>query len=131
MTDDPRRWMWAEACALLARAEHMHRQFFEPAPEAAAWEPPVDIFETASGLEVLVALPGVRPDDLQIVIDGGDLIVVGRRPLPPEVRSATIRRIEIPFGRFERRIPLPVASWRLVRHELADGCLVLALHRQA
>ena len=46
---DPRSWMWAEACAMIERAEQLHRQFFRPglarAP-AANWEPPVDVFES-------------------------------------------------------------------------------------
>src|SRR5262245_49501790 len=48
MTADPRRWMWAEACAMIERAEQLHRQFFQPAFATAAlasWEPPVDVFE--------------------------------------------------------------------------------------
>jgi HSP20 family molecular chaperone IbpA len=42
--------MWSEAFALLAQAERMHREVFRPVGTAAhtpAWEPPVDILETA------------------------------------------------------------------------------------
>ena len=28
---DPRSWMWAEACAMIERAEQLHRQFFRRA----------------------------------------------------------------------------------------------------
>src|SRR3954447_2189653 len=28
--DVPETWMWAEACATVARAERLHRSFFEP-----------------------------------------------------------------------------------------------------
>jgi HSP20 family protein len=34
MAGDPRRWMWAEACAMIERAEQMHRQFFQPGTAA-------------------------------------------------------------------------------------------------
>ena len=65
MTRDPRNLMWAEACALLDRAEQLHRQFFEPAREgtrSARWEPPIDVLETERQLRIIVALPGVAPE---------------------------------------------------------------------
>ena len=42
-SNDPKTWMWAEACGLLERAER-HRQFFRVFPPRP-WEPPVDVFE--------------------------------------------------------------------------------------
>lgn len=57
-------------------------------------------------MTVLVALPGVAPDQVQVLIEGATLTVVGERPLPAPA-EAHIRRIEIPYGRFERRIALP------------------------
>jgi HSP20 family molecular chaperone IbpA len=106
---DPRNWMWGEACAMIERAEQLHRQFFQPdlsSLQAVNWEPPVDIFETAREL----------------------LIVAGQRRLPA-ARGATIHRLEIPHGRFERRIRLPAARLRLDRSELASGCLFLRLSK--
>jgi hypothetical protein len=40
-----------------------------------------------------------------------------------------VRRLEIPHGRFERRIELPVGSYALDSKEVADGCLVVQLTR--
>ena len=44
--------MWTEAVRALARVERLQQHFFEPGrgTRQACWEPPVDIFETASGL---------------------------------------------------------------------------------
>ena len=53
---DPRNWMWAEACAMIERAEQMHRQFFQPgsaAAPAASWEPPIDVFESERDLLIV------------------------------------------------------------------------------
>ena len=129
---DPRIWMWNEALAMLARAEHLHRQFFEPAIsiEAATWEPPVDIFETDRELWIVVALPGVEHDDLDVSTDADVLRVAGQRRLPVAARTATIHRLEIPHGRFERRIMLPSARLVLGRSELANGCLVVNLTKR-
>ena len=52
MADFPNRWMWAEACEALERAERMHREFFRPVrsvSRAPAWEPPVDVLEPEPG----------------------------------------------------------------------------------
>jgi HSP20 family molecular chaperone IbpA len=121
--------MWNEALAMIARAEHLHRRFFEPAitMQAAGWEPPVDIFETDRELWVVVALPGVEHDDLDVTIDGNVLQVAGQRRLPAAAHTATIHRLEIPHGHFERHIKLPSARFVLGPSELANGCLVVTL----
>jgi HSP20 family molecular chaperone IbpA len=134
MTADPRRWMWAEACAMIERAEQMHRQFFQPglagAPRAS-WEPPVDIFESEHDLLIVVALPGVESQDIEISSEPETLLVTGVRRLPATARGMAVQRLEIPHGRFERRIRLPAARWELGRSTLANGCLLLTLTRQA
>ena len=128
MTRDPRHLMWAEACALLARAEQLHRQFFEPSREGgrlARWEPPIDVLETERQLRIIIALPGVAPDAVQVQTEGGTLTIVGSRPLPSCEGNAKIVRLEIPYGSFERRIALQLNRWRLSERELKNGCLVL------
>ena len=128
---DPKSWMWAEACEMLDQAERLHREFFRPAPRAgrAAWQPPVDLFETDQELWLVVALPGVPPERVQVRIEGGTVIVAGARPLPPVLRRADVHRLEIPHGHFERRVELPAGQYHLGRRELIDGCLVLELHK--
>ncbi|HUA52799.1 MAG TPA: Hsp20/alpha crystallin family protein [Candidatus Sulfotelmatobacter sp.] len=130
---DPRAWMWAEACDFLERADRLHRQFFQlesAQGRRPAWQPPVDVFETERELQILVALPGVEPDHVQVVIDGSALNVVGDRQVPLRARGAAVHRIEIPYGRFERRIELPAGrAYELDRRELAHGCLLLTLRK--
>lgn len=128
---DPHAWMWAEACELLDQAERLQRQFFRPgmAARRAAWEPPVDVFETERDLWIVVALPGVAPDGLQVAIQDSALVVAGERPLPAECRAGVIHRVEIPHGWFERRISLPSGRFELGRRELANGCLTVTLRK--
>jgi HSP20 family molecular chaperone IbpA len=124
--------MWAEACELLAEAERLRRQAFVPARSLAketVWEPPADVLETEHELSILVALPGVAPDQLKVVIDGGTLIVTALRPMPGQSRTTMIRRLEIPYGRFERHIELPAGRFEIGRRELTDGCLLLTLRK--
>jgi HSP20 family protein len=127
---DSRAWMWAEACELLDRAERLNRQFFQPTPARhAVWEPPVDLFETDRALWVVVALPGVKVEQVEMVIQGDRLIVAGVRALPPQVRGAAIRRLEIPAGRFERQIELPHGHYEVAERSFANGCLMLGLRK--
>jgi len=128
VTRDPRNVMWAEACALLDRAEQLRRQFFEPAREGALrarWEPPIDVFETDRELWIIVALPGVAPEAVHVQIEAGTLIITGSRTLPSHGKTASFVRLEIPYGSFERRIALQFSRLRLAERELANGCLVL------
>jgi len=130
--DTARDWMWSEACEILARAERMHRELFRPVGAQAqlpAWEPPVDILETESEVLALVALPGVDADNAQAVIEGGDLVIAGTRVLPEQLRTATIHRLELPQGRFYRRLRLPVGRYSGVRRSAVAGCLVITLQK--
>ena len=125
---DPKQQMWAEACALLEKAEQLHRQFFAPSREGARgprWEPPIDILETERQLRIIAALPGVAPEAVRVELQGDTLIIAGTRPLPSRDKNANIVRLEIPYGRFERRIALPASRLRLAERELLNGCLVL------
>src|SRR5258708_36164325 len=128
-------WMWSEACEMLARAERLHRELFRPAPggrvpgRIPTWEPPVDVLETERAVLILVALPGVNPDRVEASIDGSDLVFSGNRVLPAEMRTAIIHRLELPQGRFERRVRLPAGRYSGVQRSAADGCLVITLQK--
>lgn len=128
---DLEAWMWAEACEALARAERLHREFFRPGPPSRrpSWEPPVDIVETEREFWIVAALPGVEPREIEISVGNGVLTIAGERRLPSIGRAAAIHRLEIPHGRFERRIALPPGRLELVRRDIADGCLTLTLRK--
>jgi HSP20 family molecular chaperone IbpA len=123
--------MWAEALELLQSAERLQRQFFQigVAQGAPCWEPPVDLYENGDGLRLLVALPGVTPQQVEVVLTPTLIIVRGERSLPTNSRRAAIHRLEIPYGRFERRIALPAGQFELLDRRLEHGCLVLELRR--
>ena len=108
----------------------MHHQFFRLAASGqtrVGWEPPVDILEDDRNITVIVALPGVSPDCVEVAYDGGTLIIRATRRIPFFASGAAVRRIEIPFGIFERRIQVPVSDLENATHELLNGCLILTL----
>ncbi|HQT79404.1 MAG TPA: Hsp20/alpha crystallin family protein [Rhodopila sp.] len=119
--------MWAEAISALARVDRLHRDFFRPDPKG--WEPPVDVLETQNELVIMVALPGVHADEVEIVVHDDSLAIVGIRRLPAFLQRARVLRMELPHGRFERRVAIPPGQYEVTRRELADGLLVVALRR--
>ena len=128
----PRRWMWAEAFEMLARADQLHREVFRPTVsvfQRPAWEPPMDVLETKRAVLMLVALPGVNPNSVEISIDGDHLTISGCREFPPEMRTAAIHRLELPQGRFERRVKLPPGRYSGISRSASDGCLIIALEK--
>jgi HSP20 family molecular chaperone IbpA len=125
--------MWAEACELLDQAERLHRQFFRFGGNAEAqprWEPPVDVIEAGTEVRVAVALPGVAPERIAVHITPEGLVIGAERRAPIDAGTTAIRRLEIPYGRFERRVPLPPGHYDLVSQHCEDGCLTLRLVRQ-
>jgi len=131
---DPRDWMWSEALQMLAQAERLHQQAFRPQTAGRlrpSWEPPVDVLETEREVLILAALPGVDVQKVEAVIENGTLILSGERTVPAELRTAKIHRMELPQGRFERRIALPPGVYGEVRRFEANGCLVVTLAKAA
>jgi HSP20 family molecular chaperone IbpA len=127
----PRNWMWSEAWEMLARAERLHRQFFEPRRPSRipAWEPPVDVLETPREVIIFAAVPGVNPTQVETIIEDGHLVLSGARVLPRELTTAIIHRLELPQGLFQRRIALPAGRYSGVRRTSVDGCLVITLQK--
>jgi HSP20 family protein len=113
MVWDP--WVWRQASDLLEHAERIQRSFLQaaigalqgPVCQTARWAPPVNIVETDGDMWVIVALPGVAANLVEVRLEGGVLSVAGHRPVPECFADADLKALEIPFGRFERRLQFP------------------------
>ena len=122
--------MWADACALLDEAERRHRRFFEllTAPAAGpVWEPPANIFARGTEVQVMVALPGARAEDLVAEITPSGLLIEATVAAPVFEAGIEVVRMEIPYGRMQRRIDLPAGTYTLLEHWLERGYLFLRL----
>jgi HSP20 family protein len=67
-----------------------------------AWRPALDVYETERAIVVRVELPGVRSEDVRVVVDGEYLQITGRRSLARAGESQRHLLIEIAQGPFER-----------------------------
>src|SRR6266567_1665324 len=125
-------WMWSQACELIEQAERMHRQFFRLLPSEraqAVWEPPVDVFEDEREVTIIIALPGVPAGCIEVNDEAGALVVRAERRSSFAGPLTAVRQLEIPYGYFERRIPLPGARLDGGTQKLVDGCLILRLRK--
>ena len=130
--DDPTGWMWIHACEVIVKAERLQRQFFQPSASQhalAVWEPPVDVFEDEGEIVIVVAMPGVAAERVQVTHEADTLVVRGMRPLSLSGSRQRVRQLEIPYGAFERRIKLPQGCLEVAPPELAQGCLTLRLRK--
>lgn len=97
---------------------------------SASFVPAADIFETATGYELHLALPGVAKDAVAIDFQEGQLVVSGNRPAPAtEGEDAPkLRRVETRFGEFNRTFRLPeTVNVKAISAELTDGLLRVTL----
>lgn len=70
--------------------------------------PPLDVIETSSTVEIVVDLPGVRMEDIQVVFARGTLAIGGIKQPPAceQQHEAAFHLAERGFGRFARGVRL-------------------------
>jgi HSP20 family protein len=73
------------------------------------WEPPADLFETQDGVIARFEIAGIRPEDLELRVAGGELHLRGVRREYCERKKKAYRQMEIRYGVFERSLILPCA----------------------
>ena len=78
---------------------------------------------------VLVALPGVDFDEVKASINQGELLISGSRTYPEEMQTAIIHRLELPQGRFERRVRLPAGRYSAIHRSASNGHLLITLQK--
>ncbi|WP_240125190.1 Hsp20/alpha crystallin family protein [Thermomonas alba] len=71
------------------------------------WTPRVDIREEDNRFVILADLPGIDPNDVEIMMDKGILSIKGERKSEAEHHSERYSRIERRYGMFHRRFALP------------------------
>lgn len=88
--------------------------------------PRVDITETREGYELRAEMPGVDKSALELVLDGNELTIVGRRPAPPE-KLELIYRESSPL-QYVRKFELdPAIDTSRVTANMEQGVLRLQL----
>ena len=100
----------------------------------APFVPPADVLVTDADVTVVMDVPGLRPDDLEIELENDTLTVRGERPYPYDddggEQGRRVQRIERAFGRFERGLRVPAGcDPGTVQASLTNGVLTLVVPR--
>jgi HSP20 family protein len=103
------------------------------APEGVgSWLPAADVHETDSSLNVVLELPGLSQDQIQINVDGDELVVEGERRMKRGDASETFHRVERNYGSFSRRFRLPSTVDReRIEARFRHGVLEIVLAKRA
>ena len=74
------------------------------------WKPPVDIYETADEIVVLVEIAGMKKKDIKVTIEDDLLKISGLRPDYSPSTKMKLHQMEIDYGSFQRivKIALPI-----------------------
>jgi HSP20 family protein len=95
------------------------------------WSPKVDLYELPDRVVLRADVPGVTPEDLDIRIEGGQLLLRGSRRQPQDLDPSSLCRLERPFGSFVRRYALPDSvDTDGVRANCHDGVLEIVLRKR-
>jgi HSP20 family protein len=86
----------------------------------------LDVHETDDELVVMTAVPGVRPEDIDVTVQGDILRIQGEIRPRQDVKEHQVYRQERRFGRFSRELVLPVSVRSdAIRADYENGILTL------
>lgn len=124
------RWqpaLWRE----LDRFQRELNQAFEGAERGrkfASTYPPVNVWEDAENLYAQAELPGIAPEQLEVVVTGGNVLSLAGERKGDEALKGTWQRRERGTGHFRREVTLPVAvDAAKVEAHFENGVLSLKL----
>lgn len=90
--------------------------------------PPLDLYTTPEAVIAKVALPGVKPDDVDVTIGDDVVTISGTFKEEKEVNEAGYIAKELSQGKFTRTFTLPTAiKPDAAKAEFKDGLLTLTL----
>jgi HSP20 family protein len=90
--------------------------------------PALDMSETAEGYLVEAALPGVKPEDVEVTVENNVLTIKGETRKETDDKQRNFHRVERRFGTFQRTIGLPTTvKPDQIQASLTNGVLRLEI----
>ncbi len=96
----------------------------------SAWNPAIDLFETADEIVLVADLPGVDPASIDLSVTGNVLTLRGEKPAL-EIPPGQAHTLERPSGAFHRQVVLSNAvNFEATQAEARNGVLRVRLPKQ-
>ena len=100
-------------------------------PSGRLWCPAADVYRTRDGWIVKVDLAGVKPQDVDVIIDGDLLRISGSRRDGTCGEGVSHYQLEITYSRFEKMIRFPRSiEHASIERDYRDGLLILRLREE-
>lgn len=99
-----------------------------PRGTAGTWSPAADVVETADEVLVIIDLPGVEPEAVDLSLAGNMLTIRGEKPASSIAGEQVRHRCERLSGPFSRSIPMPApVNPDAVTAETRQGVITIRL----
>lgn len=130
---------WDPLKELVGIQERMNKLFesalartnFDTEGGVGAWTPVADVYETKEGFVFSLEIPGLRQDDIDLRLEGDELLVSGERRMERGSPGEQFHRVERSYGKFARRFRVPSHVDRgSVRAVYDNGVLTVTLTKR-
>ena len=99
---------WEPFAELAELRDRLDRAFGEISRgEGRTWAPRVDVAREKERIVVSAELPGIKPEEVEISVEGDVLTISGHHEETEEEKDKHIVRRERRYGSFSRSMPLP------------------------
>jgi len=106
---------------------HDSKYFQTSFGEQVQFSPKADIIEKANSLEIHLALPGMKKEDVKINVEGDFLTVSGEKQSTTIAENEKMHKREIHFGKFSRSFNVSKINKAKIEAQFEHGLLVLNL----
>ena len=125
---------WEPFNELMSLRQAMDRlledSFVTPSRVFGRWEGamPIDMYQTENEVVVKTALPGVKPDEVEITISGDTLCIRGEKKADEKIKREDYIYQEHRYGAFSRTVALPGGlDTNKAEATFEDGILTLTI----
>ncbi len=128
---------WEPFSEMMSLRDAMNRLFEDSVIRPGAWLAPfeagalniaVDVIETKDEVIVKAAVPGIKPEDIDVSVTSDVLTIKGETKAEEKIEQANYLRQERRYGSFSRQLSLPTTVVAdKAKAEFEHGVLTLTL----
>ena len=99
-------------------------------PDVTVW-PVIDIAETEENVLIKAELPGCKPENIEVTVQGGTITLSGEKQESIREKNENVFHAESTYGRFRRDLVLPAeVKADKITAQYHDGVLTVTLPKE-